>query len=417
MKRPREQSLLHRMLQDDAASFFDDTWGKAPQIFRCKGVEKPPLYNFGDVLAVLKNTCKSVEGTMGSDAAPSSSALIMKNGCPTKEYGNSFAAAYLDGCSVVVNHIEAASEDVRQLCVDLREDFPHAYVNAYLTPPEAQAVAPHADDRDVMVLQTAGKKKWKVYRDPPTPFPFTLEQVGKYDECPVPDALLAAPPLLEVTLEPGDILYLPRGYVHEAFTGQDPSLHLTIALATHDWCWSRVAGRALALSGMKSTEVHAFTQEVEALDPEQHLWRHSIPPCLVCDGGVATEAQRAAARKTLATMMLADPRMARLTSAGLLETLSAQVAVHNRRQDGVRPPATAEGLTQDSFIRRLTEEEKEKREKEKAATRGTTEGSEEGPAGLVARDEIADVLMAIIAACSTTPIAVKDFQDAPDDQP
>merc|ERR1712100_182939 len=67
--------------------------GKAPQIFRCKGVEKPPLYNFGNVLAVLKNTCKSVEGTMGSDAAPSSSALIMKNGCPTKEYGNSFAAA------------------------------------------------------------------------------------------------------------------------------------------------------------------------------------------------------------------------------------------------------------------------------------------------------------------------------------
>ena len=40
----------------------------------------------------------------------------------------------------------------------------------------AQAVAAHADDRDVFVLQLHGEKQWKVYGEPPVPFPYTHEQ-------------------------------------------------------------------------------------------------------------------------------------------------------------------------------------------------------------------------------------------------
>jgi len=348
----------------------------------------------------------------------------MKQGCPTNEYGNNFSAAYLDGCSIVVNHIEAASEDVRQLCVDLRDDFPHAYVNSYLTPPQAQAVAPHADDRDVLVWQTAGKKKWKVYGDPPVPFPFTLEQVGKYDECPVPEETLASKPLLDITLEAGDILYMPRGFVHEAFTSHEPSLHLTIALATHDWSWSRVASRALTgAGGLTEDAVASFQSDVDSLDTKTNLWRHSIPPCLLCEGGIATGPQRDASVRILERMTQEINSKATktnaaetITSALLLETLRGQVEVHNRRQDAVRPPCTkGRCLTQDSFVRRLTEEEKVKIEKAKAEAKEEEEEEEEegGPSGLVARDEIADALMDIIASCTTTPIAVKDFKDAP----
>ncbi len=43
-------------------------------------------------------------------------------------------------------------------------------------------------------------------------------------------------------------MYLPRGYVHEATTedidgvtsGYEPSFHITLAIATHDWCLSVV---------------------------------------------------------------------------------------------------------------------------------------------------------------------------------
>jgi ribosomal protein L16 Arg81 hydroxylase len=41
---------------------------------------------------------------------------------------------------------------------------------------------------------------------------------------------------MERTMRPGDVLYMPRGYVHEARALEsEPSFHVTIALATHDW--------------------------------------------------------------------------------------------------------------------------------------------------------------------------------------
>jgi len=308
--------------------------------------------------------------------------------------------------------MEAASQDVKQLCVDLREDFPHAYVNSYLTPPASQAVAPHADDRDVLVWQAAGSKHWKVYGEPPIPYPFTLEQVGKYEECPVPEATLAAPPLLEVTLEAGDLLYMPRGFVHEATTSQQPSLHLTIALATHDWCWSKVVGRAMSQMGTAPAACAEFMAEVEALDPAEHRWRHSIPPCLFCDGGIATDTQRKEA-EVLLDSMLKDPHLRGVTKKQLMEALSAQVSVHNQRQDAVMPPATqGRCLTQDTFVRRLTDMEKARVELEKAEA--TAAGVEEASAGgLVARDEIADALMKIVGSITTTPVTPSTFSDAP----
>ena len=64
-------------------------------------------------------------------------------------YGKSLFAPYLDGCSVVLNHGDLLSPWISKLCLDLQNEFPHAYANCYLTPPNSQAVPPHADDRDV----------------------------------------------------------------------------------------------------------------------------------------------------------------------------------------------------------------------------------------------------------------------------
>eukprot|EP00415_Alexandrium_ostenfeldii_P000671 UN0671 len=43
---------------------------------------------------------------------------------------------------------------------------------------------------------------------------------------------------MEFTMEPHDVLYIPRGYLHEASTGEDePSLHITVTVPTSDYCW------------------------------------------------------------------------------------------------------------------------------------------------------------------------------------
>lgn len=159
-------------------------------------------------------------------------------------YNGSLFSAYLDGCSVVINHADRLSPCIAALCDDLQLSFPHAYANTYLTPPNSQAVPPHADDRDVLVLQVLGSKTWKVYQKIPVPYPYPHEQVGKAG-LDVPEAVTQGEVLIEVVLKPGDVLYMPRGYVHQArATKSEPSFHVTIALATHDWSLGGVLAAA-----------------------------------------------------------------------------------------------------------------------------------------------------------------------------
>jgi len=106
-KRPRDDdaesksTLLHKMLGKDADTFLSSVWGQKPFVFRATGAIEPPLKNCEDLLAVLRNT-----KLKNSVDAPSSNTLVMKNGIPSNDEYDSYAAAYLDGCSLVVNHIE-----------------------------------------------------------------------------------------------------------------------------------------------------------------------------------------------------------------------------------------------------------------------------------------------------------------------
>jgi hypothetical protein len=160
-------------------------------------------------------------------------------------------AAYLDGCSIVMNHADTIHPYIALLCQDLQNSFPHVYANVYLTPPSSQTVPAHADDRDVFIIQVVGCKLWTIYTNIPIPYPYPSEQVGKSTALPVPEQVLRGPILFQSILYPGDVLYIPRGYVHEAQcvlpTSTPPStqppqqasffgsFHITIAIATHDW--------------------------------------------------------------------------------------------------------------------------------------------------------------------------------------
>jgi hypothetical protein len=53
---------------------------------------------------------------------------------------------------------------------------------------------------------------------------------------PGPTSSPTAPsPLLDVELEAGDALYLPRGYVHAALTTDEHSVHLTVGVLSTTW--------------------------------------------------------------------------------------------------------------------------------------------------------------------------------------
>ena len=100
-------------------------------------------------------------------------------------------------------------------------------INAYITPPQNQGFAPHYDTHDVFVLQIAGTKRWRIHEPVlPDPLPHQTWD-GRRDQV---QARAAQAPVLDTLLEPGDALYLPRGYLHSAVAQGELSIHLTIGV-------------------------------------------------------------------------------------------------------------------------------------------------------------------------------------------
>ena len=99
-------------------------------------------------------------------------------------------------------------------------------VNLYVTPPSAQGFQPHFDVQNVFVLQLHGTKQWQVF-EPHITRPLPSQAVHGS----VPPGEL----LHDVTLEPGDLLYVPRGFVHVAHTTDRLSAHLSVSLMPNTW--------------------------------------------------------------------------------------------------------------------------------------------------------------------------------------
>jgi hypothetical protein len=144
---------------------------------------------------------------------------------------------FLEGGSIILNKIDTLWPPIGRLCAALRRRFLHVFAVMYLTPRSARAVRAHSDDQDVFILQVAGKKTWSVYGSP-IELPYANEQLGKRE--PIDKAALGPPRMVE-ELRPGSVLYLPRGFVHEAAaTESGGSLHLTLTVQTSDLNWSTV---------------------------------------------------------------------------------------------------------------------------------------------------------------------------------
>ncbi|CAH0518545.1 unnamed protein product [Peronospora belbahrii] len=130
-----------------------------------------------------------------------------------------------DGCSVRFLCPQKFSDTVWKLLATLEDEWGcMAGANTYLTPKNTQGFAPHFDDIEAFLLQTEGYKHWKVYQplkdsDMLARYSsgnFKTEELGK--------------PMLEMDLEQGDLLYFPRGFIHEARAPKDMySLHLTVS--------------------------------------------------------------------------------------------------------------------------------------------------------------------------------------------
>lgn len=82
-------------------------------------------------------------------------------------------------------------------------------------------------------MQLEGRKRWKVYAPAKEA---RLPRVSSEDF--TDEDMQEQEPVLDVVLEPGDLLYMPRGWIHQGITlpGNEHSLHLTVS-AMQQWAW------------------------------------------------------------------------------------------------------------------------------------------------------------------------------------
>lgn len=141
---------------------------------------------------------------------------------------------FADGATLVLQSLHRSYPPLVGFCRELADELGHpTQCNAYVTPPGSQGFAAHHDTHDVFILQVDGRKRWNIY-PPVHPLPLADQSgAGRDDD----GRLLAddATPVLSVELEPGDALYLPRGYIHAAETAEDRSIHLTVGILVHRW--------------------------------------------------------------------------------------------------------------------------------------------------------------------------------------
>lgn len=206
-----------------------------PEFFE-KHWERYPLHHRGSVKGPAGNLLPSVitvDDVVSIIRRAGPSLKMFRHGEPYDT--DNFMIAYLDGASMIVNQADRHNPALFQLSRALADlHFLHVFGVIYLTPPNSQAVRLHNDDQDVFLMQVWGRKRWTI-REAPQLLPYTEEMLGK--EQPVPKEL-EGKAIMEFTMEPHDVLYIPRGFLHEAATGNDESsLHVTITIPTSDYCW------------------------------------------------------------------------------------------------------------------------------------------------------------------------------------
>ncbi|CAH1402056.1 unnamed protein product [Nezara viridula] len=139
---------------------------------------------------------------------------------------------YSNGCSIRLLNPQYFFHSVHCYNAMLQEYFGcFVGANAYLTPPMSQGFAPHYDDIEAFILQIEGSKIWRLY--PP------INKHGylpRYSSRNLLDEEIGEP-VMEVKLNPGDVLYFPRGFIHQGRTEEEHSLHLTLSVYQKTaWC-------------------------------------------------------------------------------------------------------------------------------------------------------------------------------------
>lgn len=144
---------------------------------------------------------------------------------------------FRDGATLVLQALQRTWAPLGQFTSALSEELGNpVQANAYITPPQNQGFDDHYDVHDVFVLQIEGAKRWRLHEPV---FDSPLRDQPWTDRREAVAAAAKTDPVIDAVLEPGDVLYVPRGWLHAATAQGEVSIHVTLGM--HNWTGYTVA--------------------------------------------------------------------------------------------------------------------------------------------------------------------------------
>ena len=136
-----------------------------------------------------------------------------------KSYINQILA---QGAAVVLEGLDILDPKINELLARIDEPFPCVMSNcvAFFSQRENEAYGGHCDTDDVLIFQLEGRKTWQLFEAQQRRY------LGVDDQS---DEQLG-PVKKEITMRPGDAMYVRAGVPHRCSTPGDYSLHLSFDL-------------------------------------------------------------------------------------------------------------------------------------------------------------------------------------------
>lgn len=218
------ESLADLLFPLSQEEFFRSYWGKAFLHIAGRSGKFSALFPWRQLNAVLEHYRLSpTRMRLVKEGAAVKPGLYLQiiNGKPSSLKEPDFTRQLAEGATIIIDEADDLYGPLRELVISLERVFRiPIQTNLYAGWRTNRGFKLHWDAHDVLVLQVAGRKFWKVYQ-PTREFPLRDD----YEEAPPPEKLV-----WEGVLQEGGLIYVPRGWWHVAQPLNEPCLHLTVGL-------------------------------------------------------------------------------------------------------------------------------------------------------------------------------------------
>ncbi|NVJ61925.1 MAG: hypothetical protein HWE27_16155 [Gammaproteobacteria bacterium] len=236
------------------SEFFNHYWEKKPQYFH--GTIKKDLESFlnlNDFKQLLKSNRinpKQLSVFTNQALEKDIRKYYLSNNC-LNTY-NIYKDFKQHKSTICFRNPELINANIKLLTQSLSRIFYSEVTTAlFHSPKDSIGLDVHFDYYNAMILQVTGRKRWRLYD-------FVVDKPCKESDRIKLHHEKLGRPIIDVTLEPGDVLYVPRGMPHKPECEDSDSLHLTVGITTHTWA-------------------NTFDRVIEKLRNDNVLLRESLP--------------------------------------------------------------------------------------------------------------------------------------------